>query len=356
MFEIVGGGFEKPTNCSFYIPRHPRVCKIHWDRSYLETMSFLELQEAAGEALNVGGEDYEDMQTESQWIERLLEKDLSAKELKKRNLENEAAAGAAKKRKKPEVSPKPATIKATSLLSSPPGNRPATGLRDIPQPPNTPGRRSLQGNSTTSSGLSEPRMSSPECTSNPPSSSERDHCAFPPIRKSCLTSPTGPTATKIFGKIYSERQQQRGRVPLQTPASVLAGAESLQLKNGHSSTSPLHRATVFLPHYLMKFPKLIERITNHDAEIIHLLPTAVENIVSLMPTSKKAVVLVESSKSALTKKTLKNLCDMSKTINKGVKEGQGYRWETYDWRIVNHHQLGGGWETDWSLWHVWSVV
>lgn len=74
VFEIMGGGFEKPTNCSFYIPRHPRVCKIHWDRSYLEAMSFMELQKATGEALNAAGDHYEDMNTSLSGLGNCLRK------------------------------------------------------------------------------------------------------------------------------------------------------------------------------------------------------------------------------------------------------------------------------------------
>lgn len=274
VFEIVGGGFEKPTNCSFYVPRHPRVCKIHWDRSYLETMSFKELQVAAAEALNVKREDYEDMQTESRWVEKLLEKDLSAKELKKKQ---EAVT--------------------------------------------VPGRRYSESITPTSSL---------KRINTPTSYLEADRHRSPPAKKIRLTSPDLP------------------RVLI---------ADFLQLRNGHSSISPLCGAIVFIPHYLMKFPKLLERITNHDAEIIHVLPIIenVENVRSLMPT-RKGVVLIETNKASLTKKTLKGLYEILKPINEGVEEGQGYRLETYDWRIVNYHQPKGTWETDWSLWHVWSIV
>lgn len=285
VFEIVGGGFEKPTNCSFYIPRHPRVCKIHWDRSYLEAMSFEELQVAAAEALNVEGEDYEYMQTELQWVEKLLEKDLSAKELKKKQ-------GAV----------------------------------------TVPGRPYSEMTASTSFNSSEARpTSSLKRVSTPTSCLEANRHRSPPAKKLRLTSP--PDLPRVLITDF------------------------LRLRNGHSSISPLRGAIVFLPHYLMKFPKLLERITNHDAEIIHVLPIIenAENVRSLMPT-KKGVVLIETNKASLTKKTLKGLYEILKPINEGVEEGQGYGWETYDWRIVNYHQPEGTWETDWSLWHVWSIV
>lgn len=103
----------------------------------------------------------------------------------------------------------------------------------------------------------------------------------------------------------------------------------------------------------MKFPELIKKITNHDVEIIRPLPTT-ENILSLMPASKKGVVLVEANRALLTKRTLGSLFEILKILNERV-ENQGYRWEVYGWRIVNRHQPKGMWEVDWSLFHVWSV-
>lgn len=335
VFEIMGGGFEKPKNCSFYIPRHPRVCKIHWDRSYLETMSFTELQVAAAEALNVEGGDYEDMQTESQWIEKLLEKDLSAKELKKKYEAVAVAVAAADKGRKSEASLNP-TAQA---------GEPTIDLRDLSQLPNTPRRQYPQSSATSSFSSSEAGSTTDSLkrTNTPVGYLEANRHEFPPAKRPCLASILDP---------QSSRERQGERLSLQVS---IAGI--IQIRNGHSSISPLRGATVFLPHYLMKFPKLLERITNHNAGIIHVLPILknAENIRSLMPT-KKAVVLIESNKATLTKKTLKSLYEILKPINEGVEAGQGYGWETYDWRIVNYHQPEGKWETDWSLWHVWSVI
>lgn len=327
VFEIMGGGFEKPTNCSFYIPRHPRVCKIHWDRSYLETMSFTELQGAAVEALNLGGDDYEDIQTESQWIEKLLEKDLSAKELKKKR-------GAVVVADKSEASLRPTALIGESTAC----------LRDISQPPNTSGRRYSQSTTTAGFSSSETGLTeSPLKRARTPTSYLKANCHKPPAKKPRLA---GPPNQQCFRQHRGEQISQQISIP-----------DIPQLRNGHSSVSPLRGATIFLPHYLIKFPKLIERITDHDVEIIHVLPIAdnIENVRSMMPT-KKGVVLIESNKVGLTKKTLKSLYEILKPINEGVEEGQGYGWETYDWRIVNHHQPEGTWETDWSLWHVWSIV
>lgn len=331
VFEIMGGGFEKPKNCSFYIPRHPRVCKIHWDRSYLETMSFTELQVAAEEALSVGGKDYEDMQTESQWIEKLLEKDMSAKELKKKH---EAVATAADCRRFD-----------TSLRLAARAGDLTVDFRDVSQSSNTSERRYSQGSTEASFSSLEAgsTINTLKRVNTPINYLESSRHKSPPAKRPRITGPPNP---------QSSRQRQRAKL---SPQVLIA--DVLQFRNGHTSVSPLCGATVFLPHYLMKFPKLLERITNHNAEIIHVLPIVenVEDFRSMMPT-KKGIVLMESNKASLTKKTLKSLYDILGPINEGVEVGQGYGWETYDWRIVNYHQPEGKWETDWSLWHVWSVV
>jgi hypothetical protein len=72
VFEIMGGGFDKQTNCAFFTPRHPRVSKIH-DRDFTEVVSFDELQLLAEDAIR--GE-HIGSQEERQWIARLQRGDI----------------------------------------------------------------------------------------------------------------------------------------------------------------------------------------------------------------------------------------------------------------------------------------
>ncbi|KAI9662621.1 MAG: hypothetical protein M1821_008788 [Bathelium mastoideum] len=48
--EVLGSAFEKPPSRSFYMLRHPRIRKVHLDRSWKDTVSFAELQELAQKA------------------------------------------------------------------------------------------------------------------------------------------------------------------------------------------------------------------------------------------------------------------------------------------------------------------
>lgn len=46
-FEVLGSGFDKQPNQNFYTLRFPRVIKIHWDRTWMDTVDFDELQHMA---------------------------------------------------------------------------------------------------------------------------------------------------------------------------------------------------------------------------------------------------------------------------------------------------------------------
>ncbi|KAK9369252.1 ATP dependent DNA ligase domain-containing protein [Lipomyces kononenkoae] len=47
VFEILCAGFDKPAGNSFYVMRWPRVVKVHFDRDWIDGMSFDELQNTA---------------------------------------------------------------------------------------------------------------------------------------------------------------------------------------------------------------------------------------------------------------------------------------------------------------------
>lgn len=70
VFEVMGGGFDKPPNSEYYRLRWPRVLKIHLDRDYKDAMTMDDLQIMATEALAVPLE--EDLAEEIEtWQNRL---------------------------------------------------------------------------------------------------------------------------------------------------------------------------------------------------------------------------------------------------------------------------------------------
>ncbi|KAJ9210450.1 hypothetical protein DTO166G4_7917 [Paecilomyces variotii] len=71
--ELLGSGFDKPSNASYFTLRFPRVLKIHVDRAFEETVSFAELQELAEKARSVPTDEL--LQETATWRKRVEHKD-----------------------------------------------------------------------------------------------------------------------------------------------------------------------------------------------------------------------------------------------------------------------------------------
>lgn len=76
VFEVLGSSFCKPSNANFMMLRHPRVTKLHGDRTWKDCTTFEGLQRLAEDALTAPVE--EDSQEDLLWIER-IEKSCKAK-------------------------------------------------------------------------------------------------------------------------------------------------------------------------------------------------------------------------------------------------------------------------------------
>lgn len=72
VFEVLGSGFQIPPNANFSMLRHPRVKKLHQDRSWKDCISMQELREQAEAARNAPL-DSESQETR-RWIKRLESK------------------------------------------------------------------------------------------------------------------------------------------------------------------------------------------------------------------------------------------------------------------------------------------
>ncbi|RPB26964.1 hypothetical protein L211DRAFT_834636 [Terfezia boudieri ATCC MYA-4762] len=92
VFEVMGGGFDRPSNCDYYILRWPRVVKIHWDRDWRDAVGFDELQELAEEAIRMPkGRSTAVLEEEEErrWVKRLEQGDQGGK----RKQRDEGASG-----------------------------------------------------------------------------------------------------------------------------------------------------------------------------------------------------------------------------------------------------------------------
>ncbi|KAI0459960.1 hypothetical protein F5B21DRAFT_454809 [Xylaria acuta] len=73
VFDMRCFGFDREPNTKFWSMRFPQVDKVHHDRSYLDTITFSELQEIAEAATNVPNE--EDSQEMQKWVKALEKMD-----------------------------------------------------------------------------------------------------------------------------------------------------------------------------------------------------------------------------------------------------------------------------------------
>ncbi|KAN0080727.1 hypothetical protein V8E54_003931 [Elaphomyces granulatus] len=67
--EMLGSGFDRPSNSQYFTLRFPRILKIHWDRTFEETTSILELQNMAEAASSVPVEELS--RERKLWTERI---------------------------------------------------------------------------------------------------------------------------------------------------------------------------------------------------------------------------------------------------------------------------------------------
>ncbi|PSK36741.1 DNA ligase 4 [Elsinoe australis] len=69
VFEVLGSSYEKPSDCNYWMLRHPRVKKLHEDRTWRDCVSFEDLQKLAKQALSapVDSESQENLR----WMDKI---------------------------------------------------------------------------------------------------------------------------------------------------------------------------------------------------------------------------------------------------------------------------------------------
>ncbi|RAL16821.1 ATP dependent DNA ligase domain protein, partial [Aspergillus homomorphus CBS 101889] len=67
--EVLGSGFEKPSNAGYFTLRFPRITKIHWDRAFEDAASYAELQQLAEDARAAPSDDLDEERNE--WSKRV---------------------------------------------------------------------------------------------------------------------------------------------------------------------------------------------------------------------------------------------------------------------------------------------
>ena len=69
VFEVLGSSYEKPSDCNYWMLRHPRVKKLHQDRTWRDCVSFVDLQKMANLALSAPPDS--ESQENIRWMDRI---------------------------------------------------------------------------------------------------------------------------------------------------------------------------------------------------------------------------------------------------------------------------------------------
>ncbi|KAK5116187.1 hypothetical protein LTR62_008513 [Meristemomyces frigidus] len=96
--EVLGSGFDKPSDCDFYMLRHARFTKLHQDRSWKECVSFQEMQQQAADARSAPTEALGELSETRRWIAKLESK-------LRRRLDKEGTLTPLSKRSSPRTAP-----------------------------------------------------------------------------------------------------------------------------------------------------------------------------------------------------------------------------------------------------------
>ncbi|KAK0940289.1 hypothetical protein LTR29_008188 [Friedmanniomyces endolithicus] len=145
VLEVLGSGFDKPPNSTFYMLRHPRATKLHQDRSWKECVSFQALQEQAQAARAAPVTAEEELNETRVWIKRLESK-------LKRRLDREGTVTPASRRSTPSTA---RTVNSKGLDGSTLVQQCSSGSkRKSPGDGETPCPEAKKPRSSSSDGLS----------------------------------------------------------------------------------------------------------------------------------------------------------------------------------------------------------
>jgi DNA ligase-4 len=339
VFEVLGAGFQKPSNGDFYMLRHTRVKKLHQDRTWKDCTSFQELQDQAT-AARVAPVDSESQETR-QWIERLERKC-------RRKFEREKTATPGS-----TTTSNPPTSSALPICRLLGANPPTSSLVDVAV---TEGRKPLRHvpnnsiRSQSSTGSQSHASSSvdkstvntrPKMTTTIAKRklNEVDHTSSPcpAAKRSCVS-----VSTKCAYATSVGQQQETHSMTAACghhPASSGTGCPpSCQLSNTTIYLASCLRHTPYITQTLLPAHSplaLVPCLSYWDrASFTHDRLTETVSESQSYPGMRK-IVLVESKRDEATEDVIKDVL----ALNRGRFEE---RVEVWDWRVLEALGLAGG--------------
>lgn len=348
VFEVLGSGYEKLSNCNYLMLRHPRVKKLHEDRDWMDCVTFQELQQK-GKASRAAPSDSESQEMQ-RWMDKLERS--CRKKIEKESLSRSSRS---------TVSPASRTI-----------GKPETSVLD------TPLLRADFQNARTSPAVTSSsvrRRSEVQHASSRKRSLTEVSTLSSPIKRVCLEKPKPslqPKSNRVPSSPLSEitniangtAQPQRPSKPQQissrpaVPASAImntvapvthlperdsqhsqADRDRSRSRCARSSRCPFRNAVVFLTPCIEATPYIVDNLLgSHHATLTLALAhwdrnsfshAALSKIVSESQSHQdmRKIVLVESRRTRATREVLSQI--------KGLNEGKfRERIEVYDWRVL----------------------
>ena len=340
VFEVLGAGFQKPSNSDFYMLRHARVKKLHQDRSWKDCTSFQELQDQATTAR--AAPVYSETQETRQWIERLERKC-------RRKFERERAAtpGSTTASNPPTCS----ALLVSRLLGASPSASSIVSIAvtEERQPlrpvPNTSIRSQSSAGSQPHAGSASSSVDKSLLNIRPTTITtitkrklnEDDHTPCPAAKRPCISALAKCANTTSIGQ-----QQEAHITTIARDHHVVSCGKgcppSCQLNNTTIYLAPCLRSTPYITQTLLPAHSplaLVPCLLYWDrASFTHdrLSETVSES--QSYPGMRK-IVLVESKREEATEDVIKDVL----ALNRGRFEE---RVEVWDWRVLEALGLAGG--------------
>jgi DNA ligase-4 len=340
VFEVLGAGFQKPSNSDFYMLRHARVKKLHQDRSWKDCTSFQELQDQAATA-RTAPVDSESQETR-QWIERL-----ERKCRRKFERERTATPGSTTTSNSPTSSVLPACrLLGTSSPASSLVNITATEerqpLRHVPN--NSIRSQSSTGSQPLAGGASN-SIDKNLLNSRPTTTTtitkrrldENDPTPCPAAKRPCVSL----LARYAHATTIGQRQETHA-------TSVACDHHDVSAGKGCPTSCQLSNTTIYLASCLRHTPYITQTLlpTHSPLSLVpclsywdrasfthdRLSETVSES--QSYPGMRK-IVLVESKRDEATQDVIKDVL----ALNHGRFEE---RVEVWDWRVLGTLGLAGG--------------
>ncbi|KAI0881057.1 uncharacterized protein GGS22DRAFT_197132 [Annulohypoxylon maeteangense] len=253
VFDMRCFSFDKEPNTNFWSMRFPAVSKIHHDRSYLDTISFSELQEIASNATTMP--EVEDSQEMREWIAALERADPRGVAVDATTQQSTSSEGTSPNNNHLEEvarhSPSAGVANKTHLREQSIMSCPGTAVlaQDSPKPPKLP--------------IGENYATKPERQKRPAPDTVRavqklrklSHPTSIPSNPTAMSTslPPSPVRTRQpLGQIDDNSQSQQAQEPM--PNSSAFEIASSPTDNVHDRATPSHMT----PHVTRPSPSSVE--------------------------------------------------------------------------------------------------